>query len=252
MSQSDFVLRNAPELQEAIVRRSIRDAVASKIAALIASGVLQVGDDLPSERSLASALQVSRETVRGGIQNLVSRGLLTVVHGARTKVISSDVEIEIDGVRQPQAINEYRPEQIHASRMLVELTVVGEATSNVSEETIAFLEASLRQQRVATNEPVRFLIIDREFHLAIYRSCPNRVLGDFVADLYGYMMGHRRRAVSKEGAIQKSFDDHVAIVEGLKRRDRMAVVDAFAVHLDRIYRTTMTIMGEGKEAAPGR
>ncbi len=66
MSSTAYVLENAPELQERIVRRSLREAVAAKIATLIASGILKLGDDLPSERDLAAALQVSRESVRGG------------------------------------------------------------------------------------------------------------------------------------------------------------------------------------------
>ncbi len=73
MSLSEFVLENTPELREAIVRRNVRDVVAEKIAMLIASGIFKVGDDLPSERDLAAALQVSRESVRGGVQILAAR-----------------------------------------------------------------------------------------------------------------------------------------------------------------------------------
>ncbi len=54
MSLTSFVLENAIELREAIVRRNVRDVVAGKIAALIASGILKLGDDLPSERDLAA------------------------------------------------------------------------------------------------------------------------------------------------------------------------------------------------------
>ena len=36
-------------------------------------GILQVGDELPSERELASLLAVSRETVRGAIQTLAAK-----------------------------------------------------------------------------------------------------------------------------------------------------------------------------------
>lgn len=251
MSRSSFVLKNAPELQQAIVRRSIRHAVATKIGALIASGILQVGDNLPSERELADALQVSRETIRGGIQILAAQGILAVVHGARTKVVSSGVDAEFTGLRQPQAINEYGIDHIHASRLLVEREVVGIAAQEIEDGAIAFLEESLKTQRKAVEDPMRFLIIDREFHLAIYRSCSNRVLSDLVSDLYGYMMSHRRLAMSKPGAIGKSYGDHQAIVEALKRHDRDAVVAAFDVHLDRIYRTTMNVLTDAGEEHEG-
>ncbi|MER0238406.1 FadR/GntR family transcriptional regulator [Fulvimarina sp. MAC8] len=250
MSRSSFVLNNAPELQQAIVRQSVRHAVAAKIGAMIASGILQVGDGLPSERDLAGALQVSRETIRGGIQILAAKGLLEVVHGAGTKVVSADVETEFTGLRQTQAINEYGIDHIHTSRLLVEREVVGIASQEIDAEAIGFLEQSLKAQVKAIADPMRFLIIDREFHLAIYRSCSNRVLGDFVSDLYGYMMSYRRLAMSKSGAIEKSYDDHRAIVEALKRHDREAVVSAFDIHLDRIYRTTKTVIADvGEEGS---
>lgn len=252
MSHANFILKHAPELQQAIVRRSVRDVVAAKLGAMIAAGVLQVGDDLPSERDLAAALQVSRETIRGGIQGLVAKGLVAVVHGARTKVISNDVGGVVTGLREPQVINTYAIEHIHASRLLVEREVVKDACDQIDADTLLFLEESLKAQEKAMGDPVRFLIIDREFHFAIYRCCSNRVLSDLVSDLYGYMMGHRREAVSQDGAIAASYGDHLAIVDALRQRDGDAVVKAFDVHLDRIYRTTLSILtAAGESGAQG-
>lgn len=242
MSRTDFVLENAVELREAIVRRSVRDVVAGKIAALISSGLLNVGDELPSERDLAAALQVSRETVRGGIQLLANKGLLSVTQGARTRVASDDVGSEFTGLREARKINSYDIEDIHASRLMVERPVVASAAERIDEGTLVFLEESLKAQRKAIEDPMRFLIIDREFHLVIYRCCGNTVLSDFVADLYGYMMEHRRKAVAEPGAILNSYRDHQAIVAALRARDSATTVDAFQVHLDRIYRTTMNIL----------
>src|ERR1700753_1204880 len=85
------LIRHAPALREGVVRRNMRDLVTDKIAGLIASGMLQVGDVLPSERDLATAFNVSRMTVRGSIQTLVARSIVEVSQGARTRVISADV-----------------------------------------------------------------------------------------------------------------------------------------------------------------
>jgi hypothetical protein len=75
------------------------------------------------------------------------------------------------------------------------------------------------------------------------------------------MMEFRRKAVSQPGAILKSQEDHVTIVEGLRRHDPQSVVAAFERHLERIYATTIAIMGQrwppgpraqGKGPAPPR
>jgi DNA-binding FadR family transcriptional regulator len=242
--QSAFSVLEVPELRGAVVRRNIRDIVAEKIASLIASGILQVGDVVPGERDLALALSVSRETVRGAMQNLAARGIIEVTHGARTRVKSTEVGTLATRLREPKLINSYDIEAIHAARLQVERPVVVAAAERIDAETLSILEEALAVQRAAIDDPVRFLISDREFHLAIYRSCGNPVLADFVSDLYTYMMEHRRKAMARPGAILKSLADHVAIVKGLKAHDADAVVAAFDCHLERIYRTTIRIMVE--------
>ena len=251
MSLPNFVLENAPELRESIVRHNVRDVVAGKIATLIASGMLQIGDELPSERDLASALQVSRETVRGGIQILAAKNLVAVLHGARTRVIGDDVRPEFEGVGQSKLINSYGLAEIHRARLAVERQVVGDAAEQIEDRTLRHLDESLTAQQTSLDDPVRFLIIDREFHLVVYRSCGNRVLADFVGNLYGYMMAHRRKVMSEPGAILRSYGDHVAIVRALKSRKRKAAVQAIEAHLNRIYETTLIIL-ERPDGSRGR
>ena len=91
LSSAMSVLEHVSEFQDTVVRRSTREIVADKVISLIASGTLRVGDLLPGERDLAAAFQVSRETVRGGMQILAARGFIEISHGARTKIINADV-----------------------------------------------------------------------------------------------------------------------------------------------------------------
>jgi DNA-binding FadR family transcriptional regulator len=236
------VLEQMPELRDGVIRRNIRDIVSDKIASLIASGILQIGDVLPSERDLAAALRVSRETVRGAMQILATRRIIEISHGARTRVISADVGPVATGAREPRLINSYDIEAIHAARLLVERQVVASAALRINKTTIGLLRDFLEVQHSAIDDPVRFLISDREFHLAIYRASGNPVLADFVSDLYTYMMEYRRKAMAEPGAIGKSHADHKEIVEGLSAHDPDAVVAAFNRHLERIYTTTVAIM----------
>lgn len=146
------------------------------------------------------------------------------------------------GVSEARRINAYDIETVHAARNLLEREVVAQAARAIDRETMDFLGRSLLAQRAAMDDPVRFLISDREFHLAIYHACGNQALADFVGDLYAYMMECRRHAVSQPNAIGISIGDHEAILDGLKRHDPEAVVTAFNVHLDRIYQTTRRVI----------
>lgn len=235
-------LTQVPGLWTEIGKRTVRERISDKLASLIASGILHVGDELPSERELASLLSVSRETIRGAIQTLSAKGVLEVCQGARTRVISQNIDTPKIGVTSPSTINSYDIEAVHSARLLVERAVVAEAAQRIDDETLKRLEQSLAIQKETTGDPIHFLICDREFHLAIYRCSANPLLADFVIDLYTFMLDQRRAAVSRPGAIEKSYRDHVEIFEALRARDPVAVTEAFSNHIDRIYTTTVAII----------
>lgn len=231
-------------LGRSLPRQTMRHVIAGKIAALIASRVLQVGDEIPSERALAAALSVSRETVRGAIQSLAARGILDVTHGARTRVAKSDVGGL--GLYFPARldVSDYPLEDVHAARVLVERQVVAEATGRITDDVLATLDRSLAAQEACLDDPVQFLICDREFHAAIYRSCGNALLADLAVDLYTYLLDSRRRIVSRPGRIAASIADHRAILEALVAHNAEAAVAAFARHEMRIYRSTAALLAE--------
>ena len=242
------LLSRVPDLRRSIERRSIRDIACEKLALQIASGVIQVGDQLPSERELAIAFGVSRETIRGALQALSLRGIVDISHGSRTRVVSNDIgELEI-GITRSRGINSYDIEEVHAARLLVELQVVGDAADRIDDRAIAFLDKSLAEQACTLDDPVRFLICNHEFHTAIYEAGRNRLLADFVADLDTYVMDFRRRVMMQPGAIAQSYREHQEVVEALRRRDRAAAVAAFKRHLDRIYETTKTLLDEERKS----
>src|SRR5580698_9312998 len=238
------VFAQVPHLRAEIGRRTVRERISDKLASLIASGILQIGEELPSERDLAALMAVSRETVRGAIQTLAASGVVAVSHGARTRVVSRKIDTLKIGVTSPSAINAYDLDSVHKARLLIERAVAAEAAVYIDESTLARLKQSLAIQKQTMHDPVHFLICDREFHLTIYRSCGNPLLADFVADLYTFMLDHRRIAVSQPGAIEKSYLDHVAIFKALSAHDPQAATDAIGRHIDRIYATTVEILAD--------
>jgi DNA-binding FadR family transcriptional regulator len=244
LAANKFLLDDTTGLRRDLQRRTVKDLIADKLAALIASGVIVVGDELPSERELAAALSVSRETVRGAIQTLAARGILEVAQGARTRVANTDFSGMAVGITNRLNVDSYDLEAVHTARLLIEQRVVGDAAERYSDDALKLLHSSIKAQRESMTDPVRFLICDREFHVTIYRECGNPLLADVVTDLYTYMMEHRRRAVSQPGAIANSFADHVAIVAALEKRDRAAAMAAFGAHEERIYSSTRNLLAQ--------
>ncbi len=213
---------------------------------LIATNMLRAGDELPGERELAAVLDVSRETIRGAIQSLSAQGILEVSQGSRTRVCKVDLSHLRVVIASSHRIDSYDLNSVHAARLLVELDVVAHAADNVDEDLLQKLEALLEAHRNCGDDAMRFLICDREFHVAIYRACGNPLLADFVTDLYTYMMEYRRGAMAQAGAIKASCEDHGEILRALRQRDRSAVVAAFRHHLTRIYETTREMLASSE------
>lgn len=232
-----------------VARSTVRDVIAEKLAALIASGVLSVGDELPGERELASALSVSRETVRGAVQILATHGILKVAHGARTTVAKADLGDLAVKITRARSVQAYDLESVHAARRLVEQKVVADAARRIDDRTLSQLRKSLTAQADCLDDPVRFLLCDREFHLMVYRACGNPLLADMATDLYNYLLEYRRRIVARPGSIEVSIADHSAIVAALTAQDADAAVVAFGHHEMRIYSTTKAFLAKEKSRA---
>jgi DNA-binding FadR family transcriptional regulator len=241
------VLTKETSALNGVPKQSMRDFVVQKIATVIATGVLDVGDPMPSERELATALSVSRETVRGAILILSTKGILSVAQGTRTVVASSDVgELAIQAVRF-RDISHYSLDDVHEARLLIEDRIARAAAGRIEAATLDSLRDSIAAQEAASSDPVRFLICDREFHTSIYRACGNAALADMAADLYSYLLDHRRRAVAQPASIATSITDHRAILAGLEARDPDASAEAFAMHETRIYMTTKQLLTQSAQ-----
>jgi DNA-binding FadR family transcriptional regulator len=233
---------NTKALMGQVSRRSVREVIADKLAALISSGVLGVGDELPSERELATSLSVSRETIRGAIAILSTHGILRVAHGARTSVAKTDVSALSRGAPAIGWSGPYDLESVHEARLLVERRIVALAARRIASDALGGLRASLAAQEACDRDPFRFLLCDREFHGILYRAAGNDVLSDMAMSLYNYLLDHRRRIVARPGAVRRSREDHRAILAALEAGDADGAVAAVAAHATRIYETTRAFL----------
>src|SRR2546428_516900 len=135
------MLARIPGDRQPIAKRTVKDQISDKLAYMIHSGLLRIGDELPSERELASTLGVSRESV-SGLGDLKSRSF----------------------------------EEVAEARAAVEVQVIWLAAQRISSQQIERLEILVGEQALMLTDPVRFQISDQEFHNTLYRACGNGLL----------------------------------------------------------------------------
>src|SRR5438132_2732430 len=224
-----------------IAKRPVKDQISDKLAYMIHSGLLRPGDELPSERELASTLGVSRETVRAAIAVLQAHQMIEVSQGARTRVLGPGPMPLHESVSTLRDLGHRSFEEVAEARAAVEMQVIWLAAQRITAAQLARLEALLAEQSTMLDDPVRFQISDQEFHETLYRACGNELLADVVFDFYGYALEHRRRALQRRGAIAHSVADHRGIVEALKTRKPELAVAAMQHHLEQVQRTTRDV-----------
>ncbi len=227
-----------------IARRTVKDQISDKLAYMIHSGLLRVGDELPSERELASTLGVSRETVRAAIGVLHTRRMIEVSQGSRTRVLGPGPFPIHESVSTLGNLRDRTFGEVAEARAAVEVQVIALAAQRISNNEVARLASLVRDQEAMLTDPVSFQISDRVFHTTLYSACRNTLLVDVVSDFYDYALEYRRLALQRPGAIAHSVAEHRGIVEALKTRIPEAAVAAAQKHLDQVRKTTLDEMGQ--------
>jgi DNA-binding FadR family transcriptional regulator len=227
-----------------IAKRTIKDQISDKLAYMIHSGLLRLGDELPSERELASTLGVSRETVRAAIGVLQARRMIEVNQGARTRVLGPGPFSLHESVSTLGNLRNRSFSEVTEARAAVEVQVVRLAAQRIRSKELARLESLVREQEGMLEDPVRFQISDRVFHTTLYSACRNALLVDVVSDFYDYALEYRRLALQRAGAIGRSVTEHRGIILALKTRDPETAAAAMNKHLEQVRKTTLQEMNK--------
>ncbi|HEU5436567.1 MAG TPA: GntR family transcriptional regulator, partial [Telluria sp.] len=182
--------------------------VADRIEALIRDEQILPGLRLPSERELATRLQVSRASLREALIALELGGVVEVRGGSGVYV--SEARVEAPAVEVGPG-----PFEVLAARRLIEAEVCAIAARVATDGAIdAILEAVLAMERnhdiYSSNE-----LADREFHLAIARATGNSALVGTIAYLWdqrGRLWHRLKERFQTEQLRQETLKDHRRIL----------------------------------------
>ena len=196
---------------------SLSEGVRTRLEQDILSGVLAPGQAL-DERSLAEQFGVSRTPVRNAIAQLASQGLLRVV--PRVGVVVPKLNIK---------------ELLSLLEMLAELEGICAkfaARRMDAREREALRDAMLACEAAASaGNANAYGIANGRFHEAIYVGCRNEWAATQVRSLRLRCANYRRSRFDLPGAMEKSLQEHRAVVEAMERGDAEASRLAMAEHI---------------------
>lgn len=227
------------------------DQIADKIEQIIAGRRMKPGDRLPAERKLAEELQVSRSSLREGIQRLASRGVLVSRVGGGTYVAETPPGWSEGAIFAPlEALVKGDPEyrfDVLEIRHALDGAAAWHAAMRATPEDKNRLRDSF-QRTIAmhgSEDPMEEARADASFHLAIAEASHNLVLFQVSRALFDLMQVSISQSLEKLYTLPKVFEplsaQHRELLDAITAGDAERARKAAHLHIDFVHNSLKTI-----------
>ncbi len=178
--------------QLARVRQTgVKDQVFAQLRDQILNHTWAPGSKIPSEKTLAEALGVSRVSIREALHMLASLGLLESKHGEGTYVREYTGEIFLNNLLPSIALAKLDILQVLEYRKIAEKGNVSLAVERAGAAEIEELERALRTMEERKNDPRAFADADLSFHFLVAKATKNPIVmkvNAIIADIWKVSM----------------------------------------------------------------
>ena len=223
-------------------RRSISEQVANRILAMIKSGNLKSGDQLPTEAQMTVAFSISRPPLREALKALTIMGVLESRQGGRYTVTDLSPSRLVAPFNIMLSVADYDPNQQFEARDVIDVALVRQCAERASTAMRQHILKLAVDGRAFHNDALAFRLLDIEFHDAIYVAASNKMLSTMAQGLYNVGLDVRRVVSTVPGIIKKSVRQHIEVAEALMARNPSAAADAYRKHLEHVRDTTIQFM----------
>ncbi|MFC4654035.1 transcriptional regulator NanR [Rheinheimera marina] len=225
-------------IKQIVTKKKLSEKVEEELEQMIRRGELAEGEALPSERDLMEAFGVGRPSIRDALSALARKGLVRIASGERTRVTrpSADTIIsELSGMSKDFLAQPNGLQYFDQLRKFFESSLVRYAAEYATDEQIAELEKALKlNQNAISNNPV-FKKTDIYFHRVIASIPGNPLFLAIHQALVDWVIVSRPDPINTEELNMRSFEDHAAIVECIKKRDVEGADRALSQHVDYVF-----------------
>jgi DNA-binding FadR family transcriptional regulator len=220
-----------------IVRRKLSDQVFARLERMITSAELKPGDTMPSERELMQRFGVGRPAIREAMQNLANRGLVSISHGERARVLEVSARSILQQVDLTAKImlaqSSDSLEHLKSSRIFFERGMAREAAEKANETDIAELQGILERQRQALGQPDAFIAADMAFHRRVAAITGNPIFAAISEAMLAWLKTYHTEMLIWSGKENLTLSEHQEILGRIAAHDADGAETAMRKHLER-------------------
>jgi DNA-binding GntR family transcriptional regulator len=192
-----------------IQRPNLREQIYEVLKKYIIYGEIKPGQKI-NEEEIGRQLNVSRTPIRETLLRLEHEGIVRITPRRGAFVVSQSKKRIMD--------------VLHL-REFIEGLIVREAVDSLTDETINLLELCLGRQEAIINresDENRLLdgsLIDAEFHTILQDACRNDLARNVMDTVNLHLQFIRLRTVILPGRIEKTYQEHLKVMEAIVQRD---------------------------------
>ncbi|HMG49998.1 MAG TPA: FadR/GntR family transcriptional regulator [Inquilinus sp.] len=236
-----------PDFQPPVRSAKLADQLYEQVLAKIVSGEFAEGDKLPSETRLGGLFGVSRPVVREALSRLQADGLVAARHGAGS-FVRHRPRTEFQSVAPIGSIADLM--RCFEFRVALE----GEAAVLAAERHTAAELAAIEEALAALDRVIETGALgaeeDNAFHIAVARAAQNDLFTAALESLGRHVLNgiHVARILSlahNRSRLRLVQNEHVAIVEAIRRRDPDGARNAMRRHIEN---ARLRVLGRGEPA----
>ena len=185
--------------------KSLRGQVFDKIRSDILNGKYKRGEELV-ESSIGKELGISRTPVREAIRQLELEGLVQLVPNKGAFVTG---------------ISEKDVRDIYLIRARLEGLAARMAAKNITPELLDAMEETvvLSEYHAKKEHYEQVCEMDSKYHKLLYKASGSRILEHTLTDFHQYVQRVRMASIMKKRRMEKSNDEHDAILTAIREHD---------------------------------
>lgn len=213
-----------------IKKVNVTDQVVQYLKDNIEAGNWKVGEKIPSENQMTSALGVSRSSVRTALQHMIGIGVLESIHGKGTYLINSQVENWEEADNKITSEDCKNIEKVLEFRKILEPDACRLAVERGNEGVISELEKYLNQMIRYEGDRERFVNADLKFHEVICRASDNQLLSKSLHKVFMETKKNHNQMNELFG-YHTGIECHTQILQAFKEKDAQKAYDAMWNHM---------------------
>ncbi len=220
---------------KAINRTSAVSQSAERLREYIQRSDVMLGDKMPSEMALSSALCVSRGTVREALRELQAKGYVELRPGKGAFVAGKTEAVRSDISRWFRN-NAVELHSISEVRSALEPLAVRLAIEKCSQEDVRDLEMIQEKSRLAadTGDTEALGKLDEEFHRTIFQLAGNTFLLNINELVTEALEGFRSRTFRFPRNVENFIPAHEAILDAFRAKDAEAGEKCMRNHMEKV------------------